>query len=211
MKTWLPPNIKLGQLRRTVAIVSQDEWISLTRAERDAADALTLHVWKRAHVSRHPAFDGDETFLTNRYVQRLLKAVNARNTGEKAARSALAVMQNHGWLVDTGRVKKPRCSPASIERAERFHHGAVNDEGGRYAQPGIQRSYWWRVFRVTALTAVMKAARPQGTYSTHQAEPHFTASLLAFLRRQGLFSKPKRRSRPNPGSVQWSFAHSGPP
>jgi hypothetical protein len=30
----LAPNIKLGQLRRTVAIVSPSEWNSLTRAER---------------------------------------------------------------------------------------------------------------------------------------------------------------------------------
>jgi hypothetical protein len=119
-RSGLPPNIKIGQLRRTVPIVPANEWSSLTRDERDAANAITLHVWKRTRQKRHPAFDGDETFLTNRHVQRLLKAVNASNTGEKAARNALAAMQKHGWIVDTGRTKKPRRPPASIERAEAF-------------------------------------------------------------------------------------------
>jgi hypothetical protein len=137
-RSGLPPNIKIGQLRRTVPIVPANEWSSLTRDERDAANAITLHVWKRTRQKRHPAFDGDETFLTNRHVQRLLKAVNASNTGEKAARNALAAMQKHGWIVDTGRTKKPRRPPASIERAEAFGPPGSNQaEGGRYAQPGL--------------------------------------------------------------------------
>jgi hypothetical protein len=94
----------LRRLRRTIGIVTE-EWSQLTRDEKDAANAVTLHVWRRAQAKRHPAFDGDETFLTNGHVQRLLKAANARNTGEKAARTALATMQKHGWLVDTGRTR----------------------------------------------------------------------------------------------------------
>jgi hypothetical protein len=83
--------------------------------------------------------------------------------------------------------------------------------GGPRPEPSSQRSYWWRVFRVPALSAVLKASRPQGPYSTFITDPHFSASLLAFLRRQGAISKLKRRSKPNPGSVQWVFMHSGPP
>lgn len=206
----LPPNIRMGQLRRTVPIVSQEEWNQMAGSEQDAANAITFHIWKRTHTKRHPAFDGDETFLTNGYVQRLLKAVNATNTGEKAARQALATMQERGWIEDTGRTKKPRRFPTSIERAERYAGGDIQTEGGRYAQPMLQRSYWWRVFRVPVLTKVL-ASNPQGAYPTVKAVPHSLASLLAFLRRQGVISKPKRRSRPNPGSVQWVFLHSGPP
>jgi hypothetical protein len=116
----LAPNIKLGQLRRTVAIVSPSEWNSLTRAERDAANAITFLIWKRAHTKRHPAFGGDEIFLTKGYVQRLLKAVNATNMGEKAARTALARMQERGWIVDTGgRRSRGGPRPASTSRTIR--------------------------------------------------------------------------------------------
>lgn len=199
----------IRRLRRTIGIITE-EWGQLTRDEKDAANAVTLHIWWRVHTKRFPAFDRDETFLTNGHVQRLLKAVNATNTGEKAARTALATMQERGWIIDTGRTKKPRRSPASIERAERYIGGDIQAEGGRYAQSSIQRSYWWRVFRVPALTKVL-ASMPQGAYPNIKAVPHDLASLLAFLRRQGVISKPKRRSRPNPGSVQWAFMHSGPP
>ena len=202
----------IRRLRRTIGIVIDEEWSQLSRDEKDAANALTLHIHTRTYARRHPAFDGDETFLTNGHVQRLLKAAKAKNTGEKAARNALTIMQRRGWLVDTGRVKKPKRSPASLERAGTFCPGAETPAtGGRDAQPQLQRSYWWRVFRVPALTAVLKASRPQGAYATFLIEPHYEASLLAFLRRQGVITKSKRRSRPNPGSVQWAFAHSGPP
>lgn len=95
-----PPSRQVGRafdlkrLRRTIGVVKNEEWKRLNRDERDAANALTLHVWRRVHATRHPAFDRDETFLTNGYVQRLLKAANATNTGEKAARKALATMQS---------------------------------------------------------------------------------------------------------------------
>jgi hypothetical protein len=54
---------------------------------------------------------------------------------------------------------------------------------------------------------------PRGVLATRQprSAPRRVASLSAFLRRQGLIFGPRRRSRPNPGSVQWVFAHSGPP
>ena len=56
----LPANIRVGQVRRTVTIVSPEEWRSLTGDERAAADALALHVWWRCRQKQHPALE-DET------------------------------------------------------------------------------------------------------------------------------------------------------
>jgi hypothetical protein len=71
-------------------------------------------------------------------------------------------MQAHGWMVDTGRTKKPRRSQESLDRAERFQGGGpVSLEGGKDAQPTF-RSFWWRIFRVPALTEVVSALTPAG-------------------------------------------------
>jgi hypothetical protein len=195
----LPRNLKLGQVRHTAGIVTQREWSSLTRDEQDAVDALSWHVVWRCRQKRHPALEGEDSiFLTVKHVQRLLRAIGARKTGEKAAAGAIATMQAKGWIEDTGQTKKPRRGEQSIE-------------GGKDSQPTNQRSYWWRVFRVAAISQAIKALKPSGAYWQPQRAPRRVASLSAFLKRQGLISRPKRRSRPNPGSVQWVFLHSGPP
>jgi hypothetical protein len=188
----LPPNIKLGQVRRTVGIVTPAEWSSLTRDERDAADALALHVWFRCRQKRHPALEGEDcVFLTDGWVQALLRVVGARKTGEKAAAAAVAIMQARGWMEDTGETKKPR----RTERSEVVR----------------EHSYWWRVFRVPAISRAVAHFFPQGAYATIPAAPPPVGSLSAFLRCQGLIPRRGGRSRPNPGSVQWVFLHSGPP
>jgi hypothetical protein len=195
----IPKNLKLGQIRRTAGIVTQTEWSKLNRDERDAVDALSWHVVWRCRQKRHPALEGEDcVFLSVGHVQSLLRAVGARKTGEKAAAAAIATMQANGWMEDTGRTKKPR-------------RGEQQDEGGKDSQPDIQHSYWWRIFRVPAISQAIKAIKPQGAYWQPQRAPKRVASLSAFLKRQGLIPRPKRRSRPNPGSVQWVFAHSGPP
>ena len=176
-------------------------------------DALSLHVWWRARQDEHEAFEGEENdcvFLTVRWMQGLLRGVGARRTGEKAARDAIALLEKRGHIEDTGKTKKPRRSSERIARAEKFQAaGPVAGEGGKDA-PASLRSYWWRVFRVPVLTRV-RASIPRGAYWQAGDGPQHSASLSAFLRRQGLISVPRRRSRPNPGSVQWVFAHSGPP
>jgi hypothetical protein len=208
----LPRNVKLGQVRRTVGIVTPCDWNKLSRDEREAVDALALHVWWRCRQTGRPALEGEDcVFLTVRHVQRLLRAIGAGKTGEKAAAAALATMQERGWIEDTGTTKKPRRSDRSRSRAERYGDPA-GPEGGKKAQPSTQPSYWWRVFRVPLLTAVVAGSRPwRGAYARFHAVPHHLASLSALLKRQGLISRPRRRSRPNPGSVQWVFLQSGPP
>jgi len=145
----LPRNVKIGQVRRTVEIVSSADWNKLSKDERAAADALALHVWWRCRQSEHPAFEGtDCVFLTDRYVQRLLRAVGASKTGEKAAAAAIKIMQAHGWMVDTG----GRRSRADRRKASTGPSGSREEarfslEGGKDAQPTF-RSFWWRIFRV---------------------------------------------------------------
>jgi hypothetical protein len=199
MSPELPRNLKLGQIRRTAGIVTQSEWNKLTRDEQDAVDALSWQIVWRCRQKRHPALEGEDCiFLTVLHVQRLLRAIRARTSGEKAAAAAIATMQAKGWIEDTGRTKKPR-------------RGEQSAEGGKDSQPDLQHAYWWRVFRVPAISQAIKALKPTGAYWQPQGAPRRVASLSAFLKRQGLISRPKRRSRPNPGSVQWVFAHSGPP
>jgi hypothetical protein len=171
-----------------------------------------LHVWWRSRQERHPALEVDDCiFLTDRHVQTLLRAVGARKKGIKAGAAAIATMNAHGWIEDTGKTKKPRRTPTSVTRANRFQtHGQVVLEGGKDAQPTASRSYWWRIFRVPGITTVRNTI-PQGAYGHCSDVPQRLASLSAFLIRQGLISRRRCRSRPNPGSVQWVFLHSGPP
>jgi hypothetical protein len=65
------------------------------------------------------------------------------------------------------------------------------------------RSYWWRVFQVVPIVR----SSWQGAYP-HRSDAPSVASLCRFLRSQGLAPRSSWSSR---GSVQWVFAHSGPP
>jgi hypothetical protein len=214
MAPTLPRNVKLAQVRRSVTLLPADDWRRLEEDGRAAVDALSLHIWLRARQEEHPAFEAegeDCVFLTVGWMQGLLQAVGARKTGEEAARAAIASLEERGAIIDTGRTKKPRRAADRIARAEKFQkQGPVTQEGGKEAQPSRLRSFWWRVFLVPALAKV-RAAIPRGAYGRLEDVPQHLASLSAFLRRQGLIPRPWRRSQPNPGSVQWVFANSGPP
>jgi hypothetical protein len=139
----LPRNVKLGQVRRSVALLAPEEWRTLDDDTRAAVDALSLHIWARSRQEEHPAFEGEDcVFLTMRWMQRLLRAAGARKTGEKAAAAAIAALVERGLLVDTGKTKKPRRSSERIARAEKFQTaGPVAGEGGKDAQPTSLRSY----------------------------------------------------------------------
>ena len=92
-------------------------------------------------------------------MQRLLGRWDPQD-GRKAAAPAIAALVVRGLLVDTGEAKKPRRSAERIVRAEKLQTaGTVAHEGGKHAQPTSLRSFWWRVFRVPALTKVRAAPR----------------------------------------------------
>ena len=95
-----------------------------------------MHIWTRARQEEHEAFEGEDcVFLTVRWMQRLLRAVGARKTGEKAAASAIAFLEQRSLIVDTGKTKKPRRSSERIARAEKFQPaGPAEGEGGKEAQ-----------------------------------------------------------------------------
>jgi hypothetical protein len=126
MSPELPRNLKLGQVRRTAGIVTRSEWNQLSHDEQAAVDALSWQIVWRCRQKRHPALEGDDCiFLTVRHVQRLLRAIGAAKTGEKAAAAAISTMQAKGWIEDTGRTKKPRRGEQSVE-------------GGKDSQPDLQ-------------------------------------------------------------------------
>jgi hypothetical protein len=61
-------------------------------------------------------------------------------------------------------------------------------------------SFWWRLWEIVPITSARALARLGGS-----AAP---VSLYRWLLRQGVIRK---KSVPSKGSVQWAFAHSGPP
>jgi hypothetical protein len=191
-------------------LMPKESYRALSDEQRAWVRALELHLRWRFEQNRHAPLDsGGETFLTVSHVQKLLRCVGAPRRGEA---EAIAWWQDVDLIQDTGKMKKPELNPSRLAAREHFGQGTVRSEGGRDAQPSSSRSYWWRVFVIVPIARVLAAyARMQGAYGRFGDVPHDSASLSAFLRRQGLIpcSRPRRTVRP--GSVQWVFAHSGPP
>jgi hypothetical protein len=83
-------------------------------------------------------------------------------------------------------VKKPRVPPGRVAREKRRRKTeAVQTEGGRFGQQTLGRSYWWRVYRVPALSMVMQARVPAGAYAHVPDLPQHLASLSSLLRVKG--------------------------
>ena len=65
MSPELPRNIKLGQIRRTIGLLTPEEWRRLDEDGRAAVDALSLHIWWRARQEENEAFEEEDcVFLT---------------------------------------------------------------------------------------------------------------------------------------------------
>jgi hypothetical protein len=210
--------------RRILALVPEGRaWDELSETEQLALFLLERHIRFRVEQKQFEPLevvDGQRAgiFLTVSHVQRLLKELRYWKKGEKFAAEIINTLLALGAIEDTNRVKKPRRSEQDIAAAEKFQsraefQGDIATEGGKDAQPSLLTSHWWRIFRVPALAAILHSLRPLGAYSSGQLRtvPQKSACLSALLKSQGLIPKRKRRSRPNPGSVQWSFQHSGPP
>jgi hypothetical protein len=193
-------------------LLPPERYPMLSREQRAWVKALELHLLRRFQQNVHEPLDNDgEIFLTVSHVQRLLRAVKAPRVGEKAAAEAIAWWQHVGLLEDTGKTKKPKASPSRAAAREHFGKGS-RTEGGRDAQPSTLRSYWWRVFRVVPVSRAPEAFKKmQGAYGRFHEVPQLPASLSALLERQGLIPRRRQRQSFSPGSVQWAFAHSGPP
>jgi hypothetical protein len=74
------------------------------------------------------------------------------------------------------------------------------------------RSYWWRIYRVVPLSAVLRVyTSMQGAYALLLEVPQDLASLSAWAIRQGRISRRRGRRGARPGSVQYAFRHDGPP
>jgi hypothetical protein len=186
------------------------------RERRDrqvAVRFLNRHLGQRQEGKNDPVEvleDGRITvFLTTGYVSRSLKRMGVTPNGEKYARRIIRLLCEMGHLEDTGRVKKPRASESERPRREKFTPALVV-EGGQSAQSGPLRSYWWRVFALPRLGRLHVSAFGSWVTGFPRGRKH-EASLSALLRRQDVVPNQRRRNRPHKGSVQWAFAHSGPP
>jgi hypothetical protein len=145
-------------------------------------------------------------------MQRLLRSVGARKGGEKAAATAISFLEERGLIVDTGRTKKPHRAAGSVARAEKFQkRGAIAHEGGKEPQSSSLHSYWWRIFRVPALTRIRRALEPRGAYARSEDVPQHLASLSAFLRRQELIFAPVSPLEPESGLHPVGLPLLGPP
>lgn len=178
--------------------------------ERVAVQLLEYHLWLRQQRP-DPALellpDGSVgVFLTIGYVQKLLREIGARKTGEDYAAEVLnAILPRLGLIEQTNLAKKPRADVA--------HPGEQRETGGRHAQRTPLRSYWWRIFKLPTLTKLVTPIA--GAYSrnpgTPPPRPLGSASLFGLLRCQGLISPRRRKMRFLPGSVQAAFHATGPP
>jgi hypothetical protein len=208
----LPRNVKLGQVRRTVGLLDPAGWKQLPEDGRAAVDALTLHVWWRARPTEHPAFEEDDRVPNRRLDAAAAAGGGGTQDGGEGRSGRDRSPPTNRFDRGHGEVKKPRVPPGRVAREKRRRKTeAVQTEGGRFGQQTLGRSYWWRVYRVPALSMVMQARVPAGAYAHVPDLPQHLASLSSLLRRQGLIPSGWRRTRPNPGSVQWVFLHAGPP
>jgi hypothetical protein len=206
----IPRNLTPGQIRYTIALVTPEEYRQLGEDERAAVNAFSLHLHWRTRQQRFPAFEGNETFLTVPWMRLLLRAVGARKTGSRAAAAAITWLEEAGLIEDTGRTMKPRRQPQNAEMVEPFGRQGREVELERRAPSLLGRCYWWRVFRIPALTRVRASLR--SAYPAAPGEPLKASGFLsAFVRCQAAKTRNRRRPRPNPGSPQWAFRHSGPP
>jgi hypothetical protein len=126
----LPPNRTPGQLRQTVGIVGREEWQKLRNDERDAANALSLHVWWRCRQEKHPALEGEDcVFLSDKWVKRLLTEVRARKRGESRGRGD---QNDAGARLDRGHRDDEEAAPLRAEPSSgRAFRGGASPEGGK--------------------------------------------------------------------------------
>ena len=213
--------VRTPETRRIFALVPSETWTTLDDDQKIAVRFLDWHLRSRFEQKEHTPLelvDGDPcgVFLTRRHVQRFLKQARYRKTGIRFAAEVIEHLIALDLLADTNEVKKPRRAANRIAAAAKFQKSEpAQSEGGRDAQPSLEHSYWWRVFKVVPLELVVRAyTRARGAYSsgeTFKRPPSWTASLCAFARRQGLIPPARERRSFNKGSVQWVFLNSGPP
>ena len=208
-------------LARSFVRANGADWKQLPDDDRDLARALAAHLDYRVTQQRHPALLGrDRTMLTVGWMRGRLRYVGARCKGWKAAARQLTRAQELGWIVDTGQVLKPGIPEE--RQAARAKFGNERTEGGRDAQPSLQRSRWWRIYSVPAITKALDARLPCTWTSAYphpsdesdedfSERPQYTACLSAWLRSQGLIPKAAKRRSVRRGSIQWVYQNSGPP
>jgi hypothetical protein len=181
--------------------------------ERAATVALEWHVGFRSTREQDPLDIRDgyaHTFLTIGHFQRCLRESGSKWVGEDFAAECLnTILPQLGLIEDTGTVWKPRKPDQALARRQKFAPDSAS-YGGADAQADPLRSYWWRVFRLCTFPKLIVSA--YGVWCDRFARSRLsTACLVGLLRRQDLIPAKRRRSTPEPGSVQWAYQATGPP
>jgi hypothetical protein len=232
-RSYFCPHVQPEMYRDDGLVQATEEWVAAARryaekkrrlqdrARREHRDrhlAVRFYWWhlrQRQRAEHDPVDVLDDgrlaTFLTVGYVQDGLRRIRVKPNGEHYAARIIRLLCEMGYLADTGLVKKPRARKQELARRERFSPPAPKADGGQGAQPGLLRSYWWRVFALPRLGRLRISAFGSWIVGGLARGRKQEASLSALLRRQDLVRNPPRRSRPHPGSVQWAFAATGPP
>lgn len=160
-----------------------------TEAQRDAIRALECSIGIRGI---HRRGDIVEVPLTNKHIQKMLKKIGARRSGNHYARACLKELAAMNVIKDTGRVLRPQ----EIGSRRKHHH----------------KYYWWKVFRVIPIHKAIQPSPASSSPTAPTSRPYWvTGCLLSFLRCQGLIAERIRRKRHKKGSVQESFRMLGPP
>lgn len=212
-----PPDPRMNMWLQAVS----PDFSTIDEDDQIVASVIALHLAFRFRQRRHAPLEEidkrrDCIFLTVSWVQFLLRRLGYRKTGRDFARTVINRAQELGFIQDTGDTRKPRRPRQSIARAGKFQSaGDVRTEGGADSQPSIDRSRWWRVFRVPALTRVLTSYTPypsrEPDAGSWRGVPRHAVSLCRLLIRQGLLKQPRPRKRFRPGSVQAAFWATGPP
>ena len=183
----------------------------MTPKEQAAVVALEWHVGFRSTREQDPLDIRDgcaRTFLTIGHFQWCLRESGSKWVGEDFAAECLnEMLPGLGLIEDTGTTRKPELTVEQKARREKFAPG----------QPAPGRvvsrfhSYWWREFRLLTFPKLIVSSFGSWCDTRFARSRLSEASLVGLLRRQDLISARRKRPRPEPGSVQWAFRHSGPP
>jgi hypothetical protein len=146
----------------------------------------SLHVWWRARPTEHPAFEEDDRVPNRRLDAAAAAGGGGTQDGGEGRSGRDRSPPTNRFDRGHGEVKKPRVPPGRVAREKRRRKTeAVQTEGGRFGQQTLGRSYWWRVYRVPALSMVMQARVPAGAYAHVPDLPQHLASLSSLLRVKG--------------------------
>jgi len=169
-------------------------WDELSDVDQIAFRVLDRQLMHRLY-RRRPCFaaftpEGGMAF-TPRHIARLLRELRYPKQGIHFARHLRRRLLEMGAIEESEQRLLPRQQPKSHP----------------------EKTYYWKVNIVPAVAFLFREFRPLSAYDSGHCPsvPKDALSLSSELKGQGLIRKVRRTSDREPGSVQYTFAMSGPP